>query len=177
MRGDSFSRRLWSHLKSCTQFVTRCGPASNARASRPQALSLASHPFRPASPARQPPPSTSSSMSEFVGRSPIRRAVRLERAPRGSRGVPAPESVGVWTTRILRLARSWTLFLRSLLHPTPSPLRVSICFLSHTEAYLPLAVGEPMGFTPGGSARQLTLPHFLPHAQIALDTTNIRYHL
>ena len=47
----------------------------------------------------------------------------------------------------------------------------------NTEAYLPLAVGEPMGFTPGGSARQLTLPHFLPHAQIALDTTNIRYHL
>jgi hypothetical protein len=55
--------------------------------------------------------------------------VRL-RAARGSRGVPAPASVGVWITRILCLAPFLVPFLRSRLPPAPSPLRVFTCFLS-----------------------------------------------
>ena len=77
------------------------------------------------------PPSTSSSMLEFV--SPMRCAVRL-RAPRGSRGVPALERV--WAFEPLAFCASPVPGTLSPLSPpsrSVATARVHASFLSHTE--------------------------------------------
>ena len=82
-----------------------------------------------------------------------------------SRGVPAPASVGVWITRILRLAPFLVPFLRSRLPPAPSPLRVSTCFLSHTEArYLALRYCHTGLFPP--RRHRSFLPLSPPHSNV-----------
>ena len=111
-----------------TQFHIPRGavPPHVPAASRPHALSPPPHPVPTCFAG-----ATTPAIDLLVAMSEMCRAAQSDER---SRGVPAPASVGVWITRILRLAPFLVPFLRSRLPPAPSPLRVSTCFLSHTEA-------------------------------------------